>query len=171
MNTYIAQRPSTNLYSQAAVPPEPSSATDALVKTHSIDAVIDRVHLVASNINELTHVASDNIKKVGDQAAATITSFNNHFSNVGTEFNKIIVLSREKSSSIPLVLLYIGLICGTIAIFLAVLQFAAMGFHKLFQTYKYKSAVQSEETNTAAVDGEKTSKPQQDPTNLRVEEM
>ncbi|KAI1728063.1 cuticle collagen lon-3 [Ditylenchus destructor] len=112
----------------------PYSTTYGITKTHSIDAVIHRVHVIASTINDATHIIGEGIKKVGDDATNTVSSFNNRTGILSANLDKTVAISREKLSTLPLTLIYISLICLSVVVVLGVVYLVTVGVQKILQS-------------------------------------
>ncbi|KAI6190337.1 hypothetical protein M3Y97_00106900 [Aphelenchoides bicaudatus] len=100
-----------------------------LKPNYSIDQVIERVHVVAGSVNELTHVATNYANQVVNKGEDTLDRFNVHFKNISSNVGEIIEISRDRFYGIPLDVFYAFLICALIAIVLGILYVLLFGTH------------------------------------------
>ncbi|KAI1727157.1 hypothetical protein Ddc_04448 [Ditylenchus destructor] len=136
MEYRVNQSPISRYAQQISFGPQgnPYSTTYGITKTHSIDAVIHRVHVIASTINDATHIIGEGIRKVGDDATNTVSSFNNRTGILSANFDKTLAFSREKLSTLPLTLIYISLICLSVVVVLGVVYLVTVGVQKVIQS-------------------------------------
>ncbi|KAI6213138.1 hypothetical protein M3Y94_00114600 [Aphelenchoides besseyi] len=109
------------MYRQWNQPPQLQIDDLPTVKpNYSIDLVIDRIHVVAGNVNELTHVVNNHAKEVIQKGEDTLTKFNANYANVSSTVEHLIEVARERTYSIPLSVFGALLICALIWIVLSI---------------------------------------------------
>ncbi|KAI6218513.1 hypothetical protein M3Y99_01705400 [Aphelenchoides fujianensis] len=100
---------------------------------YSIDLVIDRVHVVAGNVNELTHVVNNHAKEVVQKGEETLTKFNANYANVSAGVEHVIEIARDRTYSIPWNISGAALICMLVLIGLAMIYLCVFGAQKVAQ--------------------------------------
>ncbi|KAL3115311.1 hypothetical protein niasHT_011660 [Heterodera trifolii] len=63
---------------------------DANNETHSIDAVIDRVHGLASAIHDLAHSAGDKVQAIGARGEQTLANFDANFAAIQSDVQHVV---------------------------------------------------------------------------------
>ncbi|CAD5223986.1 unnamed protein product [Bursaphelenchus okinawaensis] len=111
---------------------------DVTKPPYSIDLVIDRVHIVAGNINEMTHVIRENGQVIANKGDTVVEHFNVNFAKLSENVTDMVSAADDKFASFPLSILYTLLIVALIAIFLAMVFLAIYSLHK-FTSKKYRT--------------------------------
>ncbi|KAL3074830.1 hypothetical protein niasHS_014275 [Heterodera schachtii] len=93
---------------------------DANNETHSIDAVIDRVHRLASAIHDLAHSAGDKVQAIGARGEQTLANFDANFAAIQSDVQHVVQnASARVEQAVPMSALVTVGIC--LAVLLALL--------------------------------------------------
>ncbi|KAE9548914.1 hypothetical protein FO519_007878 [Halicephalobus sp. NKZ332] len=94
---------------------------------HSIDRVVDQVHVVAGAINDLTKIANNQVNQVGNKVSQTGGNFDMYFKNLSGEAHKISDIATYKFNDFPVSAFYAILILALIVIIVALCYFVSVG--------------------------------------------
>uniref|UniRef100_A0A914HHT9 Uncharacterized protein n=1 Tax=Globodera rostochiensis TaxID=31243 RepID=A0A914HHT9_GLORO len=77
------------------------SLTDANNETHSIDAVVDRVHALASAIHDLAQSAGGNVQGIGARGEQSVAQFDTKFGVIQSDVQRILLNANARVEQVP----------------------------------------------------------------------